>query len=282
MKALWNQFFYEPIYNFLIFIVDLLPGHSLGLAIILLTIIIKLILLLPSQKSIKAQKNMQVIQPEMAKIKEKYKSNPQLQSQKTMELYKKHKVNPFGSCLPLLFQFPILIALFWVCKNIPNLQINMELVKNATDATDPEVLLKAKEFIDAQVGSLYASFKGFDFSIIYTKFLGFDLVHKNFISKYILPFIVGSLQFIQMYRLQARKKKEGVKAKSKKKKEGLNPEGMQSTMMYFMPVMIAFFASAYPAGLSLYWAVSTSFSIVQQESVLHLKKSKTNTKSKKA
>lgn len=95
--------------------------HSLvgnfGVAIILATVIIKLILLPLTLKQDKSMKQMKLIQPELEKLKEKYKNDPQTLNVKTMELYKEHKVNPAGGCLPLLIQLPILWALFGVLRS---------------------------------------------------------------------------------------------------------------------------------------------------------------------
>lgn len=83
-----------------------------GLAIIAITILIKVVLLPLTLKQDKSMRAMKKIQPEIEKIKEKYKNDPQTLNQKTMELYKEYKVNPAGGCLPLLLQMPILFALF--------------------------------------------------------------------------------------------------------------------------------------------------------------------------
>lgn len=87
-----------------------------GLAIIGITILIKIALLPLTLKQDKSMQAMKKIQPEIEKIKEKYKDNPQMLNQKTMELYQTHKVNPAGGCLPLLLQMPILFALFGVLR----------------------------------------------------------------------------------------------------------------------------------------------------------------------
>lgn len=87
-----------------------------GLAIIGVTILIKLILLPLTLKQDKSMKGMKKVQPELEKIKEQYKNDPQTMNQKTMELYQQHKVNPAGGCLPLLLQMPILFALFGVLR----------------------------------------------------------------------------------------------------------------------------------------------------------------------
>ena len=95
------------------------PGISYGLAIILFTAIIRIILLPLNIKQTRSQVAMSEMQPEMKKLQEKYKNDPQKQQQELMKLYKEKGVNPMSGCLPLLVQLPILWALFWVFRNIP-------------------------------------------------------------------------------------------------------------------------------------------------------------------
>ena len=90
---------------------------NIGVAIILATIVIKIILLPLTLKQDKSMKSMKVLQPEIEKIKQQYQNDPKMMNQKTMELYQKHKVNPMGGCLPLLIQLPILWALFGVLRD---------------------------------------------------------------------------------------------------------------------------------------------------------------------
>jgi YidC/Oxa1 family membrane protein insertase len=109
--------FYQPIYNLLIFLYNLVPGKDLGIAIILITLIIRLVLYPFSKKAIKSQKELQTIQPEIEKIKEKYKDDKEKMAPELMALYKEKKINPFSSCLPTLIQLPFLIALYQVFLN---------------------------------------------------------------------------------------------------------------------------------------------------------------------
>lgn len=113
-EGLFAYYFVQPIYHLLVWLVDILPGHSLGLAIIALTILVRLVLYLPMHKSLRQQKTLQQLQPKIKAVREQYKHDQQLLAKKTMELYKEHGVNPFGSCLPLLIQLPILIAVYQV------------------------------------------------------------------------------------------------------------------------------------------------------------------------
>ena len=89
---------------------------SFGLSIILLTILIKIVLLPFTLKQDKSMKEMKKLQPKIDELKKRYEGDPQILNQKTMELYKEHKVNPAGGCLPLLIQLPILWALFGVLR----------------------------------------------------------------------------------------------------------------------------------------------------------------------
>lgn len=112
-----NVFFtilYQPLYNLLVLFYDLLPWGGLGLAIILVTVLIKSAVFPLTFKSMKAQKEMQEIQPKINEIKVKYKDNQEQMAKELMSVYKDHKVNPFASCLPLILQLAIFITLYRV------------------------------------------------------------------------------------------------------------------------------------------------------------------------
>jgi YidC/Oxa1 family membrane protein insertase len=113
--------FFEYIHNG---VHSLIPNANLsyGLAIILVTIIIRLILFPLNYKQIRSTVKMNEIQPEMKKLQEKYKNDPQRQQQEMMNLYKKHGVSPLGGCLPILLQWPVLIALYAVFMNLPGIE----------------------------------------------------------------------------------------------------------------------------------------------------------------
>ncbi|MBI5412524.1 YidC/Oxa1 family membrane protein insertase [Candidatus Peregrinibacteria bacterium] len=233
LRSVWNTVFFKPIFNTLIFFLSIAPGKNLGLAILLLTIVIKLLLLGPNQKALKSQKKMQELQPHLEALKIKHKGDSQKLAQETMALWKKFNVSPAGSCLPMLIQFPILIALFYVVKSDLN-SVNNTLF-------------------------LYDTFKTFDLSTIQTNLFGIlELTKKNVLA---LPIIVGLLQFVQM-RLTLGKKKPV----EPKPAEGVpNPGPMMNQMMiYMMPVMIAFFTASMPAAVGFYWGASTLFGIGQQ------------------
>ena len=101
----------------MVIIYNFIPNHDIGVSIVVLTILIKVALLPFTKKSISSQKAMQDIQPKIEEVKKKYGKEKEKQAQALMELYKKEKVNPLSSCLPLLIQFPFLIAVYRVFFN---------------------------------------------------------------------------------------------------------------------------------------------------------------------
>ncbi|MBI2453534.1 membrane protein insertase YidC [Candidatus Peregrinibacteria bacterium] len=231
-QQIWNSFFFRPIYNTLIFFAKFLPFHSLGASIILITILIRSILLLPSQRAMRAQKKLQEIQPKLEKIRKKYATDQQKLAMETMTIWKENKVNPLTSCLPIIIQMPILIGLFYAVRN----------------GINPD-----KTYL------LYEPLKSFNLSNINTLFLGILDLTKNDI--FVLPIVVGLLQFIQMKLSMAKKAKK----KEEPKKEGMpDMEIVTKSMTYFMPIMIAVFTITLPAGVGLYWGVSTLYGIGQQ------------------
>lgn len=100
-----------------------------GISIIVFTIVVKLLLVPLTIKQTKSMKSMQEIQPKIKEIQAKYKNDQEKMNQKMMELYKEHNINPFGGCLPLLIQFPIIIGLFTVLRNPMNYGFAQEVVE---------------------------------------------------------------------------------------------------------------------------------------------------------
>src|SRR4030042_2639385 len=109
-----NKILYKPLFNALVLLYQYLPGKDFGIAVIALTLVIRLILYPLMAKSIKSQKVLTELQPKIKEIQEKYKNDKEKQARETMALYQKEKINPFGGCLPLIIQLPILIALYRV------------------------------------------------------------------------------------------------------------------------------------------------------------------------
>src|SRR3989338_72864 len=112
MSEFYNTILYQPLFNATIFLYNLIPGDDFGLAIIALTIFIRIIFFPLTVKSTQSQKALATINPKIQEIKERHKNNAQAQSAAIMQLYKDNKINPLAGCLPLLIQLPILIALY--------------------------------------------------------------------------------------------------------------------------------------------------------------------------
>ena len=164
-SLLYNEVIYRPLFNGLIFLYNVIPGHDFGIAIIVLTIVTRIILYPLNQKAIKSQKEMQVIQPKVKEIQQKYKDDKEKQGRALMELYKQHKINPASGCLPILVQLPILWGLFSVLRA----------------GLNPEKLSQLYSFVAHP-------------SVINNIFLGIlDLSQKSII----LAILAGIAQFIQ-------------------------------------------------------------------------------------
>lgn len=159
IRTLLATIFYAPILNFFVAIIQYLPNHSLGLAIIIITIIVRLILLVPQHQMMISARKMQEIQPKIKELQTKYKGDQSKMGMELMELYKKEKVNPLGSCLPLLIQTPILIVLYWV-------------------------LISIEDY--SNVYYFYSLFKDFEIAKIEHMFLGMDLLAIGGITAAIL------------------------------------------------------------------------------------------------
>ncbi|MEK9133168.1 MAG: YidC/Oxa1 family membrane protein insertase, partial [Patescibacteria group bacterium] len=212
--------------------ISIAPARDLGFAIIVLTILMRLVLLIPSQRAIVSQRKMQELQPKLEAVKKKYVGNQERIAQETMALWKEHKVNPFGSCLPILVQFPVLIALFYVIQS----------------GINPD-----------NVHYVYDPLKNVDLTNIHTNFLG--ILELTRVNVFVLPIIIGALQFFQLKLTTWRKKKQDDDKAEQPKSE---METANKMMTYVMPVMIAVFTASVPAGVGLYWGISTAFAIGQQ------------------
>lgn len=234
---------FRPILNLLIGLTNVLPGHSVGWAIVIVTIIVRLVLLpsfLHQARSMrKNQDKMKEIQHRIDDVKKKYKDDKAKQAEETMKIYKEAGINPASGCLPLLVQLPILIALYRVFFS----------------GLTPE----SYQFLYAFVGTPTS----LSFS-----FLGIDLGAPSLL----LGIIAGIFQFIQMKFL----------APQPQSSPGTNEdaakmmESMQKNMTYIFPAMTVFIALRLPAALALYWTISTLFGIAQQVIVKRSLKLKTN------
>ncbi len=128
MTAFFHTVLYVPIYNLLILLVDKLPGADIGLAVVLVTIIVRLIIMPLSFSAQKTARAMKGIEPELKVIRDSLKDNKEEQAKAMMALYKKYGINPFASILTILIQLPIVVTLFWVFHNKTLLTVDPSLL----------------------------------------------------------------------------------------------------------------------------------------------------------
>lgn len=235
---LFNLIFTFPIFNVLM-VLDRIIG-DFGLAIIVLTLIVKLILFPLTLKQLKSMKATQALQPQLAEIKKKYAKDQKAQMEATQALYKEYGMNPLaGSCLPLLIQMPVLFGLFYALSAV---------LRNAHTVADINKLL-------------------YPFIPKFTTFPNINLDWFTFMSPtwhfslgapdptHILPILAALATFVQMRMSQP------------KPQPGAAPDPTQTQMkmmQYISPLMVGFFGWNYAAGLALYWTVSSVFAIFQQ------------------
>lgn len=116
MASFFHTFLYEPIYNLLVFFLNIVPGGDIGLAVIVVTITIRLLIMPLSLSAIRTQQAMKAIEPALKEVREKHKNDKEQQAKAMFELYRVHRVNPFASFATLIIQLPILIGLYWVFR----------------------------------------------------------------------------------------------------------------------------------------------------------------------
>ncbi|NBS41230.1 membrane protein insertase YidC [bacterium] len=239
---IFHEGLYRPLFNLLIWLYDVIPGADIGFAIIALTALVKLALWPLTHASLKSQKMLQDLQPKLDALKAEHKDDKEALAKAMMDLYKNEKVNPLSSCLPVLVQIPILIALYRVLS----------------DGLHAESLSALYSFVH-NPGSINAMFLGV-----------LDLEKKSIA----LAVLSGLFQFWQTRMLIARRPPKAVRGAEGAKDEDMLA-GMNQSMMYFMPVMTAVIGASLPGGLTLYWVAINVISIAQQYVVFGTGKNKT-------
>ena len=234
--------------------------NNYGVTIILFTLAIKLLLLPLNIKQQKSMKKMQALQPKLAKLQEKYAQDKEKQSQETMKLYQEAGVNPMGGCLPMLLQFPILIALYNIIRR--PLSYVMMLSKENVAVIAERLAMNAKD-INFEITAAKALESSYDKvkdivdagNIINFDFLGFDLsITPNLTSMYvIIPVLAGFTTYLVTV---VSNKISGANANAQ-------AASSMKTMNVIFPFMTAYFAITLPAGLGIYWTVSNLFQIGQ-------------------
>lgn len=229
-SLLFNTFIYEPLYNGFVFLIGIAPFHDVGLAVVILTLLVRLLLFPITHKTVKSQAKLRQLEPEINRVKKETENDKQAQAKRIMELYQEHGVNPFSGCLIFLVQTPFILALFWL--------FNQEI----TNGLGVE---KLYSFV-----SLPADTSLFFLGLI-------DVSQKSFL----VAIAAGVSQYFQI--------KLAMPPASAKREQPERPSfkdefarSFQTQARYIFPVMVFFLSyTIFPAAVALYWVTSNLFSI---------------------
>lgn len=231
LKLLYTEAVFRPLLNGLIFIYAVLPYHDVGLAIIVLTAVVRLLLHPALIQSIRSQEAMARLQPRLREIQAKFKGDKEEQARATMALYKKEGVHPLSGCVPILIQLPVLIGLYQVfLRGIAHQDLSL-------------IYLRLAPVLDG--GSLN-----------YIAFGLFDLTQKSVI----LAVAAGVSQFFQAKSMP----QAGNPASPPKNGAGDIASAIKFQTTYLLPVFIAGISLSLPSALAFYWTILNLFAILQQ------------------
>lgn len=226
MIELWNLIILDPTLNGLIALSSILE-NSFGLAIIGLTIVVRLILYPLTKRQLKSTKAMQGMQPKMQELQKKYSRDKQKLQQEMMQLYKEAGVNPIGCMWPMLVQFPVWIALY-------------QSIMKALATTPNNLLDLASHLYSWQVVNQAIPLN--------SHFLWLDLGGQGDL---ILAIIVGGTMWVQQKMTTA-------------PSSDPRQQSTSQMMLLMMPFMFGIFVLMFPAGLALFWAISNIIGIITQ------------------
>lgn len=261
-----------------------------GLAIIVLTVLIRLVLLPLGVKQIRSMQNMQIIQPKVKQIQQKYKGNKQKQQEEIMNLYREHGVNPFSGCWPVLLQFPILIAMYSVVRfpqypvHIPAdsdlyAAVTTQIPEPASGAPTVEYLqghgaaLKDGTWVVPESSPEGTTFLGMNLlcsaqqagnadAKVSSKYkasdgnaIEYQLDCGNSVPERIPYYVFAAAMFVTTWYQQ-------------RQMQSASPPGassqQQQALLKVMPLMFGVFGFFFPVGLVLYWTTSNAWQIGQQ------------------
>jgi len=232
MKELFNTVLYQPLYNALIGLIDIIPGGDVGLAVIVLTVLVKLVLFPLSKKAVYAQIKMKAIQPELDALKEKYKDNREEMGRAMLDIYKKEKINPFSSILVVFIQIPVILALYFVFLRGGLPSINLEMLYSFIPVpTDVNV-----------------------------NFLG--LIDVSASKSVLVAFLVAITQHFQARLSFPAQPAKKASAKPNFKDDMMRGMGIQ--IKWVLPVVFFFVSYTLITVVGLYWFVSNLFTIGQE------------------
>lgn len=265
MGDLWNALIVQPIFNLLVLIYGILPGHNFGLAIIIFTIIVRLLMWPLIKKQLHQVKVMRKLQPELKRIKKEAAGDKRKESMLMMELYKERGINPFGTIGVLILQIPILIGLY------------VGLQKVLKDPSQIETFAYPVLQHLPWIEHISNNIKEFDVTLFGVIDLTRAALGPGGIYWPAMLIVVGSAvaQFYQSKQLSPdAKDARSLKTILREAKEGKQADQSEvnasvgRSMRYLLPAMIFLFTVNIPSALALYWLVSGLTALVQQGIVL--------------
>lgn len=239
LSNFFNLVLIHPLFNLLLLFYAAIPGHDLGLAVILLTVAIRILFWPLVNKQLHSQRAMQKLAPDIAKVRAKAKGDKQLESKLLMELYKEKEISPFAAMIPLLIQLPLLFSLFFVLRDV------LKAGEIARLAYEPIKHLGAVQDIIAHSDHFKTTFLGL-----------MDLAKPSVV----LAVLAGATQYVQTRQLMPKDKAAT--------KGDPNAQAMAISGSIF-PVITFVFGLSLPAALALYWTVTSLVAILQQHLVLN-------------
>jgi len=255
----------QPIFNLLALIYALLPGHNLGLAIIIFTVIVRLLMWPLVKKQLHQVKVMRKIQPELKRIKAEAKGDKRKETALMMELYKERGINPFGSIGVLLLQIPILLGLYWGLQRL--------LKDPGTLETLTYPFVHSLSWIQ-QISNNAGLFDATLFGVVdLTK----SAMGQGGVYWPAMLLVIGSavVQYFQSVQLMpstkdARKLRDILKdaGKGKQADQSEVNAAIGRSTKFLLPALIFFFTINLPSALSLYWLVSGLTALIQQTLIL--------------
>ena len=253
MSELWHTLLYQPLVNALILFYQLLFAN-LGLAIIVLTVVVRGLLIPLTLPSMKASQKMKELAPELEKLKKRHKNDKQALARAQMELYKKHGANPAAGCLPQIIQLVVLVALFQAFR---------------------QVLFENGDMVQRLNQILYEPLKLAGGTSINTRFLYLDLTKPDIFSLpegvSFIPGIPGFFliaaaltQFLSSKMMMPKVKQSAKVAEKTPGEMDDMAVTMQKQMVYLFPLMTLVIGFSFPSGLVLYWFTFSLLMALQQ------------------
>lgn len=229
ISDLFNSFVYQPLYNGLILLIDVMPMADVGLAVVALTILVKFALSPLAYKASIMQRKIRAITPQMEEIKKKYKDK-QEQTLKILALYKDNNIRPFASILVMFIQIPVIFGLYWV------------FYKGGLPEVDASLLYSFISIPDLTPNMMFLGFS--------------DMAGRSAL----FALIAGASQY---YLSKLTLPTPAPKPENPTLKDDL-AHSMHMQMKYVMPVIIVVVAYTISAAIALYWATSNIFAVVQE------------------